>query len=49
MSNDSWKRPDIQFQTLSATLAVDFGLKYKDAFNIANDAFNGAYGEYNGM
>ena len=49
LSNDSWKRPDIQFQTLSATMAVDFGLKYKDAFNIADGVFYGAYGDYNGM
>ncbi len=47
--NDSWKRPDIQFQTLSSTLAVDYGLKYKDAFNIANEYFYGTYGAFNGM
>ena len=45
---DTYKRPDIQFQTLSATLAVDFGLQYKDAFNIKDETYYGAYGEHNG-
>ena len=45
---DPYKRPDIQFQTLSATLAVDFGLQYKVAFNIKDETYYGAYGEHNG-
>ena len=47
-NKDPYKRPDVQFHTLSATMAVDFGLKYKDALNIKDDVFYGAYGEYNG-
>jgi hypothetical protein len=48
LSNDSWRRPDIQFQTWSFTLAVDFGLNNKDAFNIDDKVFYGTYGDYNG-
>ena len=49
VSKDPWNRPDIQFQTLSATLAVDFGLSYREAFNLAEEFFTGAYGSINGM
>ena len=39
ISDDPWQRPDVQFLTLSSTLAVDYGLKYKDAFNIEDTFF----------
>lgn len=45
VNNDSWKRPDLQLHTFVAKFSIDFGLKYKDAFNFDDKHFNGAYQE----
>jgi choline dehydrogenase-like flavoprotein len=46
VSNDTWKRPDIQLHTTSLTFFVDYGLMYKTALNLADNFFYGTYGDF---
>jgi len=46
VNNDSWRRPDLQLHTFSAKFSIDFGLKYKSAFNFDDTFFYGTYGDF---
>jgi choline dehydrogenase-like flavoprotein len=46
VSNDSWRRPDLQMLTFATKFSVDFGLKYKHSFNFDDAAFRGAYADF---
>jgi choline dehydrogenase-like flavoprotein len=43
IGNDTWKRPDLQLHTLSATAFIDYSLKYKHVLNLNDRHLLGAY------
>ena len=49
VSNDSWKRPDLQLHSFAGLHSMDFGLKYKKAWNIHDKFYYGTYGDHQGV